>query len=102
MNISTLQIICSSCRLNQSCKKKCFTLYIILIKNAIFNVFYFSKRFYFLLCQHFSFFNSTKPTKVLDKSEHKDVAEPDLLESESSSDSDEEPQLSNVRKHTKT
>jgi len=36
-------------------------------------------------------FNSTKPTKPLDKNEHKDVAEPDPPQSESSSVSDEEP-----------
>ena len=38
----------------------------------------------------------------MDKSEHKDDATPDLLESESSSDHDEEPQLSNIVMPRKT
>jgi len=56
-----------------------------------FNVLIFLNVLYLLVCQHFLFFNSRKPTKRLDKNEQKDVAEPDLIESESSSDSDEEP-----------
>ena len=48
------------------------------------------------------FFNSTKPTKLLVKNEHKDVAQLDLLQSESSSDTDKEPELSNVVMHHKT
>jgi len=57
---------------------------------------------FFLAAQQFQFFNSTKPTTLIDKNEHKDGAEPDLFESESSSDSDEEPELSNVVMNAKT
>ena len=47
--------------------------------------------------------NSTKPTKLLDKREHKDAVEPYLqFESESPSDSDEGPELSNVVMRTNT
>jgi len=58
--------------------------------------------FYSLVCQIFNFFISSKPTKVLDKTSTKDAAETDLLESESSTDSDDEPELSNVVMQTKT
>ena len=53
-------------------------------------VFILSAFSYFLVCQHFQFFTSTKATKLLEKN---DVAKPDLFECESSSDSHEEPQV---------
>ena len=49
--------------------------------------------FYFLVGQNFLFFDSIKPTKLLDRpnNEHKDDAEPNQFESESSSEADKEP-----------
>jgi len=44
--------------------------------------------------QKLQYFNSTKPTKFTDENELKDVAEPNLCES------DEEPQLSNAGMQT--
>lgn len=60
-----------------------------------------SSEAYFLVGQNCLFLNSTEPTKRLDKNENNNVAEPELLESESSSDSDGKPEISNVM-HTKT
>lgn|SRR6218665_926040 len=61
--------------------------------------------FYFLVYRNFNSFTlQSLPTKLLDKGKHRDVAEEDLLKSESSSDSDESQnsKLSNVILHTET
>lgn len=57
-----------------------------------YSTFYISWKFLsFLFRKSFNSLILQKLTKLLDKSELKDVADPNLLESESASDSDEEP-----------